>query len=188
MSSLTRIPLRHWAPFFTLLLFLGFSACTPENFAPQAEADAFSANSIAKSMVTHHASVGSADACAALGQPQGCDANFSLVVNVKEDGTVQGQYHDQLKGNGSIHAKVDCAAFYGNIAVVSGITTKSSSVTGFEEGTRVITAVVDNGNSANDLPDQISFSYSVSADFDCTLVDPGAFAFLSLTAGQVKVR
>ena len=141
--------------------------------------------------VIHRVSVGGADVCEALGEPTGCDANFSLVALQRANGRVSGQWQDTLKlgnqpGDG-IHVAIDCLNVVGNGAVLSGVITHGSAFGVDVSGLRAIAAVMDNGTSANDLPDQISFS-SIGNNSDCTTLTPLNFGLLDLTHGQVKVR
>lgn len=142
--------------------------------------------------VVHRASLGGADVCEALGAPTGCDANFSLIAQEHADGTVSGQWQDTFADGGEgIHVAVDCLNVVGNGAVVSGVVTHGVDNNGVDvSGLPVITAVVDNGTSANDPPDQMSFSL-IDIGLVCTDLDPidvGNFGFLfDLTHGQVTV-
>ena len=141
--------------------------------------------------VIHRVSVGGADVCEALGQPTGCDANFSLVALARANGSFAGQWQDTLQlgnqpGDG-IHVAIDCLNVVGNGAVLGGIITHGSAFGVDVSGLRAITAVMDNGTSANDLPDQISFS-SIDDNSDCTALTPANFSLLVLTHGQVKAR
>ncbi len=137
--------------------------------------------------VIHHASLGSPDICEALGLPTGCDANFSLVANAFADGSVKGQWQDSFGGGAGIHVAVDCLNVVGNGAVVGGVITHGFG--GFEEneGERALTAVVDNGTSANDPADQLSFSFFPVGDLTCDLFSPADFPLFDLAHGQVKV-
>lgn len=143
--------------------------------------------------VVHHASLGGADVCEALGFPTGCDANFSLVANQKSDGSVSGEWSDIFPGGGQgIHVRVDCLRIAGNAAVVGGVITKGTAGNLNFAGLRAVTAVVDNGTSTNDPPDQLSFSVINPSGFglpnDCSPT-PGVFPLLlfNLTNGQVTV-
>ena len=143
--------------------------------------------------VTHHVSLGGADACEAFGLPPGCDGNFSLVANEHSDGSVSGQWQDTFAGGGEgIHVAIDCINVVDNWAIVGGVITHGTSGGVDVSGQYAITVVVDNGTSANDPPDQISFSYFPAIDFfgteDCNALTPANFALLNLTTGQVKVR
>lgn len=140
-----------------------------------------------KGPVVHQASMGGADLCEAVGLPTGCDANFSLVANHYADGSVSGQWEDSFGGGAGIHVAVDCLAVSGNQAVVGGVITHAWG--GFEanEGQRALTSVVDNGTSANDPADQLSFSFfpvGIACEIDPTAFDPFLF---DLTNGQVRV-
>jgi hypothetical protein len=138
--------------------------------------------------VIHQVSVGSNDACAAFGAPNGCDGNFSLTAIERADGRVTGQWQDSFGKFGGVHIAVDCLIVYGNQAVVGGVVTKSGLAD--EIGTRALTAVVDNGRSANDPADQISFSFTdLPPDAICpNAPPPEAFPLNDLTTGQVVVR
>jgi hypothetical protein len=132
--------------------------------------------------VVHHVSVGGPDQDAV----DHTDANFSLVANQHADGTVTGEWSDQFgQGEGGIHAQVNCVFVDGNEAWVSGVIT-SGTVGGIDvTGLPVITRVQDNGKSANDPPDQISFSF-VGLATPCT--DTPNLPLSPMTGGQVTVR
>ena len=129
--------------------------------------------------VTHRVSVGSHDF-----NPPGDNANFSLIAIEHGDGTVSGQWSDQFgHGDGGLHIAVDCVLVIGNRAWVGGEVTQSENPAWL--GTRALTAVVDNGTSEQDPPDQISYSY---VGYPSTLrCPPAALPLFPLTGGQVKV-
>ena len=147
--------------------------------------------------IVHRASLGGADICEALGAPTGCDANFSLVANEKADGSVSGQWEDSFGGGEGIHVAVDCLNVVGNFAEVGGVITHGTAGGADVSGQRAVTAVVDNGTSANDPADQLSFSIIDPSQFgladDCTLgrnlfeTVIGGILF-DLAHGQVVVR
>lgn len=114
------------------------------------------------------------------------DANFSLTAIEYGDGSVSGQWTDQFgQGEGGFHAVINCLSVVGNQAWVSGVIT-SGGVPGFDlTGFPVATRVSDNGVSANDPPDQISFSF-IGNPFPCTAHRP--FVLLPMTDGQVTVN
>jgi hypothetical protein len=139
--------------------------------------------------VVNHVSMGGADVCEALGLPTGCDANFSLSANKHADGSVSGQWQDTFAGGvgQGIHVAIDCLNVTGNGAVISGVIT-NGNVAGVDvSGQRAITAVVDNGTSVNDPPDQLSFSIFPTA-LDCNTLTPQNFPLFPLTHGQVTVH
>lgn len=144
--------------------------------------------------VIHHASLGSADICEEFGEPVGCDQNYSIVANKYADGSVSGQYQDVWPGGGKgLHANVDCLRIVGNgnAAIVGGIVTKGTRPNGEDlKGNRVFTALVDNGTSANDPPDQAGFTYH-SLGLDCSDVSFSVFEefdiLFDINQGQVKV-
>lgn len=138
--------------------------------------------------VVHHVSVGGADICDALGQPTGCDQNYSLSANVKADGTITGGiWRDTWPGgqNGP-HVALDCVNIVGNGAVVGGIIINKGPLEGF----RALTAVEDNGTSSSQPYDRISFLNPPGLhDFlPCTELSPDDFALFDLVNGQVQVR
>ncbi len=138
--------------------------------------------------VAHHVSLGGADICEALGLPTGCDANFSLVAVAKADGSVRGHWQDTFPGGlEGIHVAVDCVNVVGTGAVIGGVITHGIAGDVDVSGQRALTAVVDNGTSANDVPDQLSFSFFPTGAVDCTSFVPGNFPLFPLGRGQVKV-
>ncbi len=140
-----------------------------------------------KRAVIHHASLGGADICEALGLPTGCDANFSLVANQHADGSVKGQWQDTFAGGGEgIHVAIDCLNVVGNGAVIGGVITHGTAGGVDVSGQRALTAVVDNGTTSNDTPDQLSFSFFPTGS--CGGLVPTNFELIPLTHGQVKVK
>ncbi len=133
--------------------------------------------------MVHHVSVGGADICEALGLPTGCDANFSLVANEMANGSVSGQWQDTFRINGQgvpVHVTIDCINVVGKEAWVSGVITGGPFT-----GVLAITRVADNGKSANDPLDQISF---ISQDiFGGCQAEPD-LPLIDLTHGQVTVK
>jgi hypothetical protein len=129
--------------------------------------------------VEHRVSVGSHD----FTDP-GVNANFSLVAIQHADGSISGQWSDQFgHGDGGYHIAVDCVLVLGNRAYIGGVVTQSPD--GTLNGTRAYTAVVDNGTSANDPPDQISYSYAgLASTFRCPALPVPLFP---LSGGEVKV-
>jgi hypothetical protein len=132
--------------------------------------------------VVHQVSVGGPDQDAT----NHTDANFSLVAVQHGDGSVTGQWTDQFgQGQGGIHVQVNCLFVQGNEAWVSGIIS-SGNVGGVDvSGLPVITRVQDNGASANDPPDAISFSF-IGVAASCTTAPN--LPLVPMTDGQVTVR
>jgi hypothetical protein len=132
--------------------------------------------------VQHIVSVGGPD----QDQTTHTDANFSLVAVQQADGSVTGQWTDQFgQGQGGIHVQINCLFVQGNQAWVSGFITTGNFNGADLSGLPVITRVQDNGDSANDPPDAISFSFIGNAAA-CTTAPP--LALVPMTAGQVTVR
>ena len=137
--------------------------------------------------VVHHVSVGSPDACLALaGEHPGCDANFSLVANQYADGSVSGQYTDRFANGDGFHGEVDCLVVSGNDAWISGVITQGRFGDIDLAGLEFLTRVRDNGTSANDPPDQISFSFIDTELPDCT--EQLDLPLLDAPDGQVRIR
>lgn len=108
---------------------------------------------------THFVSVGGADLCESIGEPTGCDGNFSLVAKESSDGSVSGQWSDA--GLLGMHAEIDCVVVDGNQAIVGGVITKISDAgedAGYFVGGRVVTFAEDNGRSKKDPQDRHGFT------------------------------
>jgi hypothetical protein len=131
--------------------------------------------------VIHKVSVGSAD----IAPPPGADANFSLSAIQRADGTVTGQWEDTVFGRGTpavgLHVEVDCLVVVGNDAWVSGLITRPALFAGLP----AITRVRDNGTSANDPADQVSFTFIGIA---ATCTDQPNLPLSALINGQVTVQ
>jgi len=142
--------------------------------------------------VVHRVSAGGPDACIAFGfEHPGCDGNYSLVATQYADGSVSGQYTDRFARGDGFHAVIDCLVVVGNDAWVSGVITQGtftlSDGSEFDlTGLFVATRVRDNGTSANDPADQISFSIIEFEQLDCT--DQVDYPLLDAPEGQVVVR
>jgi len=152
------------ATLFVAALFVA-SGCTNSEplspseaaVAPTAESDSPTLSASLSAQPIHRVSVGGPDACVGIGLKPGCDANFSLLVLQRADGSVTGGWVDSFShmfgGNGP-HVAVDCLNVVGNEAWVSGVLTEPKELAGLP----FITRVRDNGTTANDPPDEISFS------------------------------
>jgi hypothetical protein len=141
--------------------------------------------------VVHKVSAGGPDACVAFGaEHPGCDGNFSLTAIQYADGSVSGQYTDRFARGDGFHAVIDCLVVEGNQAWVSGVITQGTFTdpdTGevFDlAGLDVFTSVQDNGTSANDPVDQISFSF-IGEEIPCT--EQENVDLLDAPEGQVTV-
>ncbi|MGH7613926.1 MAG: hypothetical protein ACREMW_07800, partial [Gemmatimonadales bacterium] len=88
-------------------------------------------------------------------------------------------------GGIGIHVAVNCLNVIGNQAWVSGVITHSR-IPGLA-GLDAVTTVVDNGRSANDPPDQISFSF-IGAGIDCNAAPAFPLQLISVPQGQVTVE
>ena len=172
-----------------LLLIMSVTGCN-EEAAPTDSINKNQYEVLSKGPVIHHASLGGADICEALGLPTGCDANFSLVANMKADGSVTGQWQDTFVGGGEgIHVAIDCMKIVDNWAIVGGEITHGTLGGVDITGWYAITAVVDNGTSVNDPPDQLSLSF-FDPEYNCEFLQTltiNNFPLYDLGHGQVKV-
>lgn len=185
-------------PMGVLLTALAVFACTDTPAEPTQETAALTADGQPTSptfdskRVIHRVSVAGADVCEATGRPTGCDANFSLVAYQRADGSVGGQWQDTFDGGRmGIHVAVDCLNVVGNAAILGGVITHGTSEVSGEDvtGQRALTAVVDNGTSVKDPPDQIGYSViGLGGPRSCrNATPPGIYQLEYLTHGQVKV-
>jgi len=143
-----------------------------------------SAGSVIANGVVHSVHVGGPDICSGFGLSPGCDADFSLTANEFSDGTVNGRWTDiaaVTPGDDPVTLviAIDCLHVNGNEAWVAGEVV-GPDFAGLRGGTRV----QDNGVSANDLPDLVSFTNVFFGD--CT-TEPN-FDLFPFVEGQVTVR
>lgn len=140
----------------------------------------------AHAQVVHRAHVGGPDVCeGAFGLEPGCNANFSLNALEFADGSVGGNYTDRFGDGDGFHAKIDCLSIDGNDAWVSGVITHGTLGGADLAGQPVITRVRDNGTSANDPADELSFSF-IGDGTPC--YDQPDLALFSAPQGQVVVE
>ena len=186
--------MRRFVPLFLAVILV--AACSETPAEPQAERVLGATGEAATPLfnsgngVVERVSVGSNDACEAFGLPNGCDGNFSLTAHEKADGTVAGQWHDTFSGGGEgIHVAIDCLNTNDNWAVVGGVITHGTIGGVDVSGQQALTAAVDNGTSANDAPDQISYAFNGQfTPGACLQLTPANFPLFDLTTGQVTVK
>jgi len=121
----------------------------------------------------------------------GEDANASLIAIMMNDGTVKGQWHDNLRqgsrGNRPItfHARIICLDVQGYEAWVVGEVTHPKAF----RGRHAIQGLRDLGVSANDSPDEITYIW-----FDEPFSDPCnarhgiPWAWAEYSRGQVRIE
>jgi hypothetical protein len=131
--------------------------CAEGTVAPTAASDGLTLQaSVGRGPVIHRVTVGGPDVCSGTGGAPGCDANFSLVALQHSDGSVSGQWHDQfVQPFGGVHVSVNCLVVVGNDAWVSGVGPDHAF------GNEWVTRVRDNGTTASDPADQLSFTFRV---------------------------
>ena len=147
----------------------------------------------ARDPVVHMVSAGGPDLCNAFGKHPGCDGNFSLVGFVYADGSMSGEYTDRFANGDGIHAVIDCVSVVGSEAWVSGVITRGSytdpdtgqvyDFTGLPFATRFR----DNGTSARDTVDQLSFSW-FGGDNASSCTDHIQYPLFDEPQGQVVVK
>ena len=162
-------------------------ACTDTN-APPADtrlaAGGLNASVNSGNGVVNRVSVGGSDQDVTLNT----DANFSLIAITYGDGSVKGEWSDQFgQGQGGVQVDVNCLVVQGNQAWIGGIIRSGSTGVGGVDlsGLAALTRVVDNGRSANDAPDLISFTF-IGLAVQCT-ARPNLPLF-AMTGGQVAVN
>ena len=130
----------------------------------------------AKGPVTRHVSAGARDPF----------ASFALTATIFADGTMTGQYTDQFPQiGGGFHAVLNCVSIVGNDAWVSGVIISGSANGQDLTGLPVATRVRDNGTSANDPPDDVSFSF-IGDPTPCT--DHVDYELFTSPQGQVVIK
>jgi len=178
-TSLTFAPVIMKRIVATLAAAALLGACTtPPTQPASSEAIAVRGEAFVKGgNVVHRVTGGGAD----FGGP-GFDANWSLVAIQYADGRVKGHLTDAFgHGNGGIHVEINCLEVDGNEAWASGI-----AKGGVYDGRTWLARVQDNGRSANDPEDLISFSVltGTASTADCH----GRFPLEQFTRrGQVTV-
>lgn len=165
---------------FLLVIFVG--GCS-QNAGPTDSSMGQTPDVLSKGRIIHHVSVGGPDFTT-----PGVDANFSLVANMDESGNVSGQWEDTF-GNqvGKIHVAVDCMIISGNTAIIGGVIVHGSTNGVDRTGERAVTKVVDNGKSANDPPDQISYSFFGGIG-TCGIYTAAVFPLFDMPWGQVTIK
>jgi hypothetical protein len=170
------MPMKHIVP-AVLVLSIAIAACSDPASAPAAASGGATLSS-ARGPAVHRVSAGGADQIA-----PGVDANWSLIAFQYADGTASGQWSDQFgHGNGGFHAVVECLNVVNNEAWVSG-----TARGGDFDGRRWMAHMRDNGTSAKDPEDEISFSWLTlpNSNVDCRA--PFPMPLTPRSGGQVKI-
>jgi len=137
--------------------------------------------------IVHSVHIGGPDICEAFGLQPGCDANNSGSAVLRADGRVTGQFNDTFAGGGAgVHWTADCLHVAGNDAWISGVIKHGAAPSGFDlTGFPIIVRVRDNGVSANDPNDAVSFA-QIGNSASC-YTEPDLF-LIEYVHGQVQVR
>lgn len=154
------------------------SACGRPESAPTGLAST-SIEASARSAVVHRVTAGGADIIA-----PGVDANWSLVGFQYADGSASGKWTDQFgHGNGGFHADITCVNVVGNEAWVSGV-----ARSGDFAGRVWVAHMRDNGRSANEPEDEISYSILTLPGAPETICKaPFPIALVPRSGGQVTI-
>lgn len=168
--------MKTFAPLTFAASFVLLAACSESSQSPtaltQTDAEA-SARGVA-----HRIHAGGADIIA-----PGVDANWSLVAVQYADGSASGNWTDQFgHGNGGVNIRINCVNVVGNEAWVSGIARG-----GQYDGSTWVARMRDNGTSANEPEDEISYSILLppNAQFDCRA--PFPMQLMPRSGGQVRI-
>jgi hypothetical protein len=106
-----------------------------------------------------------------------------------KDGSVTGSMVVKSRAqNARLFAELDCLHVLNNVAVLSGIVTKSDNPM-FPAGRHVIFRVIDNGEGANDRPDMMTdvLTYPGGTPKDCHML-PGPPIDMVVEEGNIQVR
>ena len=139
------------------------------------------------SRVLQSVHVGGPDICEEFGLTPGCDANYSGSAVLRADGRVNGQFIDTWPGGGlGVHWTVDCMYLAGNDVWLSGVVKRGLTPRGTDlAGFPVIVRHRDNGTSANDQNDEVSYQ-QIGNPTPCYMApDLNLFEYVH---GQVKIR
>jgi hypothetical protein len=159
-------------------------ACNEPSAPAAAALGALSASSVSNNGVVNRVSVGGSDQDAT----NNTDANFSLIAIETSDGSISGEWSDQFgQGQGGVQVDVNCLRVVGNQAWIGGIIRSGSTGVGGVDlsGLPALTRVADNGTSASEAPDQISFTF-IGLAVQCTALPN--LPLLAMTGGQVTVN
>ena len=129
---------------------------------------------------------------------------FEFNAVERSDGSVSGQVQLQARSTPDrhdtrgVHVEVDCLNVIGNLAIVSGIITKSSADPGSPGalGNVAVFAVEDNGEGASAAPDRITLLFTFIPEIFppgtplCELLGPADAAplLMPIEHGNVQVR
>ena len=122
-------------------------------------------------------------------QPSGARRTFSFHARVMPDGSVEGEYDNHNRQGGFVnHGDIDCLRFIGtNGAVMSGRVQRSTNPAA-PAGSMTIFRVEDNGEGADDLPDQVSALVILPADSPSNCQNLTPAVLLPLVGGNIQVR
>jgi hypothetical protein len=116
--------------------------------------------------------------------------SFAFSATKSSDGSVTGEA--QLENRSTDfrgHIAIDCLNVLGNVAVMSGVLTQSTSPN-LPVGTEELFAVQDNGSGPSAPADELTLTVS-GLGITCTdITDPAQLAlfFVPIESGQVQVR
>ena len=116
--------------------------------------------------------------------------NFAFSATTSSDGTASGEAQIENRSTGFRgHVAIDCLNVLGNVAVMSGLWTSSTSPN-IPVGSDAFFAVQDNGEGPNAPADEITLSFS-GLGIPCTFItDPALLApfLVTIESGQIQVR
>lgn len=164
-----------------IVLLACASESSPTAARPSASAEVQLSESAAGPSASGHADV--------IQLPSGAKRTFSFHALVMPDGSVEGEYDNHNRQGGFVnHGDIDCLRFIGTIgAVLSGPVQRSTNPAA-PPGSRAIFRVEDNGEGADDVPDQVSQLAVVAADSPLTCQNFTPAPLFPLVGGNVQVR
>ena len=172
---------RYWLP---ILCGATLLACAPDSNPTAAKSPAFSVQ-LAESESGPSAS-GHADV---IQLPSGALRTFSFHARVMPDGSVEGEYDNHNRQAGFVnHGDINCLRFISDHDVVmSGVAQRSTNPAA-PPGTTAVFRVVDNGEGADDPPDQVSqlANQPTGSTANCQTVTP--VILFPLVGGNIQVR
>jgi hypothetical protein len=115
--------------------------------------------------------------------------NFAFSATKHADGTATGEAQVENRATGFLgHIHIDCLNVLGNVAVMSGVVTYSTS-DNVPVGTDALFAVRDNGEGPSAPVDEITLTF-FGFGIPCTYItDPAQLAlfFVPIESGQIQV-
>ena len=121
--------------------------------------------------------------------PSGATRTFSFHARVMPDGIVEGEYDNHNRQGGFVnHGDIDCLRFLGPTSAVMSGPAQRSTNPGAPPGSVSVFRVEDNGEGADDPPDQVSqiSIFPPGSTVNCETFTPAIL--FPLIGGNIQVR